>query len=397
MTNLGLVLSGGGARGAYQAGVLAAIAHIAGKMRLRDPFQIYTGVSAGAINACLLAGNSNDFVEATKNLVALWNHISSDKVFYADLMALSRGGLGWMSEFSGMRKDSGLKSLLSTHPLYSLISETCEFTEIEKKIRAKKLRAVSVSALDYSSISSVTFFQGAADVQPWERGMHRGERAMLTTQHVLASSAIPLLFPAVKIGNRFYGDGCIRNQSPCAPAIYMGAEKLIAIGVRRRQDTWYTYHNKVATENPSLSRVINVLMNAVMMDGLESDVQRIEQINQSYATLTPNERRKVAVKNVDCLWISPSVDFSELAAKRAGELPRMIRYMLRGPGSAEETSELYSYLLFTPTYCKQLVEIGFSDGMKEKERIEKILVEAHLQEREESHSAKNHHNSRTIQ
>lgn len=375
MPQMGLVLSGGGARGAYQAGVLAAIGLIAEKMKIPDPFQIYTGVSAGSINVCMLAGMPGSFVESAKSLVELWSNITSDQVFYADLITLSRGGLNWMTELSigSSKKETALRSLLSTHPLNSFLTEKCHFDEIGKKIRKGQLRAVSVSALDYSTISTLTFFQGASDLNTWERGMHRSERVTLGVDHVLASSAIPLLFPPVKIGERYFGDGCIRNQSPCGPAIYLGAEKLIAIGVRRRQDTTFSYHHAGKTEIPTVSRIANVLMNAMMMDGLESDIQRIEQVNQSYSLLTPQERQRVAIKQVDCLWISPSIDFSEVAAKSGGDLPRIIRYLLRGPGSLEESSEVLSYLLFTPTYCRQLIDIGFSDGMKEKDRIEHLL------------------------
>ncbi|MGZ3769062.1 MAG: patatin-like phospholipase family protein [Bdellovibrio sp.] len=377
MPNTGLVLSGGGARGAYQAGVMAAIAHIAEKMDIPDPFQIYTGVSAGAINVCMVAGNPGNFIESARSLVELWSNITSDQVFYADLITLSRGGLNWMTELSigSSKKESALRSLLSTHPLNSLLLEKCQFEEITKKIRNGQIKAVSVSALDYATISTLTFFQGAADLNTWERGMHRSERVNLGVDHVLASSAIPLLFPPVKIGDRFFGDGCIRNQSPCGPAIYLGAEKLIAIGVRRRQDTTFSYHHAGKPTVPTVSRIANVLMNAMMMDGLEADIQRIEQVNQSYALLTPQERSRVAIKQVDYVWISPSVDFAEVAAKSGGELPRMIRYLLRGPGSLEESSEVLSYLLFTPHYCRSLIDIGFSDGMKERSRIEQLFTE----------------------
>lgn len=387
MSNLGLVLSGGGARGAYQAGVLAALSHISEKMQIRNPFQIYTGVSAGAINVGLLVASPRDFVDSVNSLVDLWSNINSDQVFYADLMALSRGGLQWMTEISlGSRnKGAALRSLLSTHPLSNLLAEVCHFNEIEDKIHSGILRAVGVSALDYDSISTVTFFEGMNEVTSWERGMHRSERVTLGVQHILASSAMPMLFPPVSIGDGYYGDGCIRNQSPCGPAIYMGADKIIAVGVRRRQDTWFTYHHKEAREAPTVARVANVLMNAVMMDGLESDIQRIEQINQSYSLLSEKERQRVALREVESLWIAPSIDFSEIAAHKGGELPRMIRYLLRGPGSLDESKELMSYLLFTPSYCKQLIEVGFSDGMKEREQIEKIFLKS-----QEKHTVEHH-------
>lgn len=229
--------------------------------------------------------------------------------------------------------------------------------------------------MDYESISTTTFFQGVDAISTWERGMHHSEKVFLNVDHVMASSAIPLLFPSIKIGERYFGDGCIRNQSPCGPAIYMGADKLIAVGVRRRQDTSYTYHENGTGSLPTVARVANALMNAVMMDGLETDIQRLQQINQSYALLTSQERKRVNFREIENIWISPSVDFSEIASKRSDELPRIIRYLLRGPGSLEESGEMMSYLLFTPNYCKQLIEIGFADGMKEKNRIEHILAE----------------------
>lgn len=376
MARLGLVLSGGGARGAYQAGVLAAIAHISARLRIEDPFQVYTGVSAGAINVGMLLATPQNFVESAKRLAELWRHIDSDQVFYADFMALSRGGLQWMTELSlgGSKKGQNLRSLLSTQPLHGFLSQTCDFEEIEKKIRKGTLYGVGISALEYESISTVTFIQGAKEIQPWERGMHRGERALLGPEHIMASSAIPLLFPPVKIDSRYFGDGCIRNQSPCGPAIYMGADKLIAIGVRRRQDTSYKYHHTKGDEVPTVSRVADVLMNAVMMDGLEADVQRIENINKNYRLLSPRERSRLSLHEIEYLWISPSVDFAEIASKRSNELPRMIRYLLKGPGSLDESSEMLSYLLFTPSYCRQLIEVGFADGMKEKEQIAELLM-----------------------
>ncbi len=376
MATLGLVLSGGGARGAYQAGVLAAIAHICSRRQVENPFKIYTGVSAGAINVALVAGYPGNFINSSKNLVNLWSTIDSDNVFYADLVALSRGGLQWVTELSlgSAKKESALRSVLSTHPLNTFISEKCRFNEIQKKINAGTLKAVSVSALDYDSISTVTFFQGDSSLQAWERGMHRSERTNLAVENIMASSAIPLLFPAIQIGDRYYGDGCIRNQSPCGPAIYMGADHIIAIGVRRRQETSFSYRHSMGSGVPTVARVANVLMNAVMMDGLESDIQRIEQVNAGVRAMAGGAPNTGPLREVKALWIAPSVDFSELANQKSGELPRIIRYILSGPGSMAESSEMLSYLLFTPSYCRQLVDIGYSDGMKESDRIEEFLA-----------------------
>lgn len=202
MSNLGLVLSGGGARGAYQAGVLAAIADVASNQGLSDPFNIFTGVSAGSINATILASHNEPFLQATQYLTKMWGQITTDDVFYVDLMTLSRGGFDWIADFSLSKKkknDSAIRSLLSTTPLRSLINQTCQFDNIQKKINTGKVRGLSVSALDYENISTKTFFQGAPDLTPWSRPMHRSENCEITSEHVMASTAIPLLFPPTKL------------------------------------------------------------------------------------------------------------------------------------------------------------------------------------------------------
>lgn len=375
MLNLGLVLSGGGARGAYQAGVLAAISEVTTRNGLENPFPLLTGVSAGSINAAIIAGFPGNFAKSATRLTQLWSEISTDSVFYADLLTLSRGSFEWVTDFSFRKKenDTSLRSIFSTTPLRSLLTKSCHFENIQRKIDKGILNAISISTLEYDSISSKTFFQGRTDLKSWERPMHRGEKAQLTVDHVMASAAIPILFPPVKIGDRFYGDGCIRNQSPCAASIYLGAEKIIAVGVRRKLDTWYTYHHSESTSSPSMARLINVIFHSVMMDGLESDVERITQTNHHLALLTAEQKKTLSVREVECLWIAPSVDFSKLAYQKSDKLPRLIRYILSGPGSLAESSELISYLLFEKSYCEQLVEIGFADGMREKEAIEKFL------------------------
>ncbi|MDG0817279.1 patatin-like phospholipase family protein [Bdellovibrio svalbardensis] len=376
MDSIGLVLSGGGARGAYQAGVLSAISEVAMRNGLENPFLIYSGVSAGSINAAIVAGFPGNFQKATSRLTKLWSEITTDSVFYADLLTLSRGSFDWVADFSfpSLKKaPSTARSIFSTTPLRSLLTQACHFENIQRKIDYGNLQALAISTLDYDSISSKTFFQAHPLANPWDRPMHRGEKAILSVDHVMASSAIPMFFPPVKIDNRYYGDGCIRNQSPCAPAIYLGARRLVAVGVRRKTDTWYTYHHSESGAPPSLARLINVIFHSVMMDGLEADIQRITQTNSHLALLSDFQKKSLSVREVDCLWISPSVDFSKLAIQRSGEMPRLIRYLLSGFGSLSESSELVSYLLFDGSFCQQLIEIGFADGMKAEEEIKRIL------------------------
>lgn len=357
MQRLGLVLSGGGARGAYQAGVILAIAEIATQLGHEHPFQIFSGVSAGGINAAILATQQGSFYQSSKHLQTLWSSVTTESVYHADLMGQRKG------------------ALFNTNPLRSLIRESCRFENIQENINLKQLHGLSLTALEYGTLSSRTFIQGSNDIMPWERPMHRSEKCQITEDHVMASTAIPLLFPPVQIGSQFYGDGCIRNQSPCAPAIYMGAERLLAIGVRRRSEMWFNYYNfeNQVPHPPSLVRVANVLFHSMMMDGLELDIQRITATNAHAAALTKRERKKVPIREVPFLWISPSVDISKLAAQKMTELPRMIRYFLKDSTTLEESHELISYLFFESHFCKQLLEIGYEDGRKEREQIQKLI------------------------
>lgn len=375
MANLGLVLSGGGARGAYQVGVLEAVAELCKELSIDNPFQIYTGVSAGAINACALTAHPGEFNEACNALQNIWGALESPDIFVSDPISLTGVAFHWLLDLSsgGMKRTPG-KSLLNTKPLRELIEKNCAFENIQKKIDAGTVRAVGISALDFHTSSTVTFIQGSTETPLWERVRRQATRAQLSVDHVMASAAIPVLFPPIAVGSRYYGDGSIRNFSPCGPAIYMGAERLLAIGVRRRQEVCYTTHEVAPAEMPSVARVASVLLHAVMSDGIEFDIERIERINLALSKISHSQRKHLAARHVEALWISPSQDFSKIAAETAHELPRMIRYLLRGLGSLEESAELTSFLLFEKDYVKKLIQIGYEDGRRAKTELTKLLT-----------------------
>ncbi|MNK08093.1 Patatin-like phospholipase [compost metagenome] len=376
MSKLGLVLSGGGARGAYQAGALTAIAEISRELGIENPFQIYSGISSGAINISFLAAHPEGFIPGCQHITERWSNITSPEVFVSDFLSLSRIGLNWMSELSlgGMKPHTPGLSLLNTAPLRAYLQKHCNFDQIQKNIDAQLFEAVAVSAMGYEHTNTVTFIQSSNNVKPWSRARRRSENTLIKVDHVLASSSLPLLFPPVKIDDSYFGDGCIRNQAPCGPAIYMGADRLIAIGVRKRQDTCYSpLLPKKKIEAPSVARMANVLLHAVMMDGMELDIERIERINMGIQKISATEVKNLGVRHIDCLWISPSSEMSEMALKKADQLPRMIRYLIRGLGNMDEAAELISFLLFDPSYCQQLIEMGFRDGMMEREKIIRLL------------------------
>lgn len=375
MTSLGLVLSGGGSRAAYQAGVLAAIAEIADELGISQPFDYYTGVSAGAMNIAMLASTANCSLNSgSKRLIDLWGRVESQQVYVSDPLYLSIGGLRWLADLSsGGMKKAPRRALLDTDPLKKLISDSCDFENIQKNIAAKKFRAIGVSALDYFSTSTVTFIQGPDDVPMWQRVRRRSEKCVLTADHILASSSIPMLFPPVTIEQRHFGDGSIRNHSPCGPIIYMGARKVIAIGVRKKQDVCYAARQPNG-KPPTAGRILNVLLHALMMDGLEIDIERMERINANLSRLSERELALLPVKPIEHLWISPSQDISEIASHESHRLPWMVRYLLRGLGSMQDASEIASFLLFDPSYCGKLIEIGFEDGMQAKEQIQRLIT-----------------------
>lgn len=378
MQTLGLVLSGGGARAAYQAGALAAIGDICSELRIKNPFQIYTGVSAGAVNASVITSHDGDFGRACKHLVDLWSNIESEEVFVSNPVSLTGTGIHWLLDLSmgGMKKSTPGKSLLDTSPLRKLIEKNVDFKRIQEKIDSGEMQALAITALDYLNANSTTFVQGAKNLPTWSRVRRKSVGAKISVDHLMASSAIPLLFPPIEINPYgYFGDGSVRNLSPCAPAIYLGCDRILAIGVRSKSDPCTSPKTHPLEEAPTVARIISVLLHAVMMDGIELDIERIERINKDMKNILETERKKLSVRSIDALWIAPSRDLSEIAANKSDDLPRMIRYLLRGLGSLEEASEITSFLLFEKTYCQHLQEIGFEDAMRQKDQIVRFFTE----------------------
>lgn len=373
--NKGLVLSGGGARGAYQVGVLSAIADIAQACGIHEAFNIYTGVSAGAINASFLAAGADNFSGTAKDLVDLWSQLQSEQVFYSDIGSIGKIGFNWVKSVSvgGMTSATPGQALLDTAPLHQLLKDRLPFTKIQNNIDNGSLKALAITAMDYQASTAITFVQGEDSLPDWQKSRRKSEKTKIESEHVMASSAIPLLFPPIGVDDRYFGDGCVRNTAPCSPSIYLGSQKILVIGVRRSTQTVYESLVMRNSKAPSVGRVLNVLLNSVMLDGVELDVERLNRINSLIDEIPPAVHSNLPYKKVDVVWISPSADIGEIAAQKHMKLPHIIRYMLKGLGSIQETSEIVSYLLFDPSFCTQLIEIGYEDGMRQKEEIQKFL------------------------
>jgi len=365
-----IVLSGGGARGAYQVGVLKAISDVLSEHKLKNPFQIFCGVSAGAINAAAMAAEIHDFSVAVQKLTDLWSHLTSEQVFRTDAISLGRIGLQWMGELSlgGLTGGSPGRALLDTSPLGDLIRNNLDFSGIQKNISSGDLKALAITALDYRSSETVTFVQGDPEIPDWKRTRRHSEKTIIQAEHVLASSAIPILFLPGQVQDRFFGDGCVRNTSPLQPALKLGADHIMVIGVRRNQE-FMGVSSLTGSKGPSIARVINVLMNSILLDGIEVDHERLERINEFISRVPEQYRDNLNFREVKSLFIHPSEDIGALAAQMSSSLPRIVRYLLKGLGPLEEASELISYLLFEKEFTSRLIEMGYRDGMNMREEI----------------------------
>lgn len=377
--DIGLVLSGGGARAAYQAGALRAIAEIlgsAGARGARSPFRSISGISAGAINAAFMGCNAEDFARATENAWKLWAELRSERILETNPFFLTRLAFRWARDlaFGGLLRHPKSTHLLGTGPLEKLLGGILDFSGLERNLASGVLRGMAISATHYGNGSSVTFFDGDPAIAPWARNSRIGVRRRLGLAHVLASASIPILFKPVHLEDAYYGDGSIRLRAPLSPAIHMGAEKIVTIGIRyERPDALaLDRHEKSRMDGISLIEVAGVIMNGAFMDGLESDVERLRRVNRTVSLVPKEAWRGVEkpLREVPILVLKPSQDLGSLAARQFKEFPLMIRHLLKGIGASAETgSDLLSYLAFDSSYTKLLLELGYADAMARKGEI----------------------------
>jgi NTE family protein len=364
-----LVLSGGGARGAYQVGVLRGLLDLGVVSRERSPFNVLVGSSAGALNVGMLASSADSFADGIMALEQLWSNLRAEQVFRTDLRSLGGIGARWVRDlsFGGVLRHATPKALLDTAPLRTLLEEHVAFDRIDANIDQGLLESVAVLATDLYTSHGVVFLHGQKETPLWRRSWLRVERTRLTADHLMASSAIPIFFPSVDIDGRHFGDGCIRNTAPLSPALNLGADRVIAIGVRgpdRSEDA----PGLARRAPPTIAQIAGVLLDAVMLDAIEVDVQHSERVNTSVLTW-PTGIENSPFRWIDVLWLSPSRSFQTMAAELAHHIPRIVRYLLRGLGTDESTTELISYLLFHPSFCGRLIALGKEDVIARQDEI----------------------------
>lgn len=374
------MLSGGGARAAYQVGVLRALSEILGGPR-ESPFSVITGLSAGAVNCAAIASGAADFTNAVRRLTDTWMSLTPDAVYRTDPARLTTLGLGWLKDLTtgGTLGASRAHYLLDTAPLRQLVEREIDLSRLPAHFDSGTLRGVAVSATNYLTGTTVTFFDGVRALTPWARHNRISVRERLTIDHVLASTAIPVFFPPVSIDGRVYGDGGIRMTAPLSPAIHLGAEKVIAIGIRyfRTRDQTVALNRETHAGAVSVAQIGGVLLNALFLDSLDNDLERLQRINRTLSLIPEAVRahHTDALRPIPALVLRPSRDLGRLAADQYEKFPAMLRHLLRGIGATGNSGwDLLSYVAFQPEYVGKLIDLGYADTLAQRADIESFLA-----------------------
>ena len=373
---MGVIMSGGGARAAYQVGVLKAVASIL-PANIANPFPIICGASAGAINAAALAVYADNFQNAVRRLERVWGNFHVHQVFRTDVRGMVGNWAKWWASIlsSGFGGRQYPMSMFDRAPLRVLLDRYLPCERIQSAIDSGWLEALSITASGYSSGQSVSFYQGTSQATPWKRAARIGVPTTLTTEHLMASSAIPLVFEAVRIHREFFGDGSMRQTAPFSPALHLGAEKLLVIGVRQELGG-QPPRIPENIEYPSIAQIGGHVLSSIFLDALEADLERLRRINETVRLIPDEERarnngRRIRLRPVDTLLIAPSQNIGEIAMRHKQHFPRSVRVMLRGMGAWKRSGgDLLSYLLFEKPYCRELIDLGHHDAMLRRAEIE---------------------------
>lgn len=375
-----LFLTGGGARAAYQVGVLQAIFSLlseTGWEPHRNPFDIVCGTSAGAINAAAFACRADNFEDSVTQLLQTWRQLEVGQVYRADSIGVIRSGARWLSLLSFgwlLRKWQAQPpaSLLDNDPLVGLLHKMLDLPRLDAALDAGHLSALAVSASSYTAGRHVVFYQSGHEIAPWRRAQRMSVPQQIGVDHLLASAAIPLIFPAVPLfcddRCEYFGDGSLRELAPISPAIHLGASKVLVIGAGNISGPERSFAE--FSGYPSLAQVAGHALSSIFLDGLSVDLERMMRINSTLSLLTPEQLARTPLRPVRILAMTPSQPLDSIASRHVGSLPLPIRTLLSAIGATERRgAALASYLLFESSYTRSLIELGQIDTLNRRDEV----------------------------